>query len=126
MEQEDVSASHKRHELIRLLLTSLIQGMKEATRVNTVGLWVALQPRPSTKLVTPCTYHLPSPPRQLRGPPESPWNTAADDQTGPTARVARLPRSFLLTWHADLLPPPAQTMVVFAELPHQSPRLQVA
>lgn len=38
MEQEDVSASHKRHELIRLLLTSLIQGMKEATRVNTVGL----------------------------------------------------------------------------------------
>jgi len=32
----------------------------------------------------------------------------------------------LLTWHADLLAPPAQTMVVFAELPHQSLRLQVA
>lgn len=30
-----------------------------------------------------------------------------------------------LTWQADSLPPPAQTMVVFTELPHQSLRPQV-
>lgn len=53
--------------------TSLIQGMKEATRVKTVGFWGVLHPRPSTKLVTPCTYHWPSLPWQFRGPPESPW-----------------------------------------------------
>lgn len=60
------------------LLTSLIQEMKVATRVKTVGLWGVLQPRPSTKLVTPCTYHLPSLPLQFRGPPESPWKIMAD------------------------------------------------
>lgn len=30
-----------------------------------------------------------------------------------------------LTWHADLLPPPAHTMLVFTELPHQSLWLHV-
>lgn len=53
--------------------TSLIQGMKAATRVKTVGLFGVLHPRPSTKLVTPSTYHFPSLPLQFRGPPESPW-----------------------------------------------------
>lgn len=59
-------------------LTSLIQGMKVATRVNIVGFFGVLQPFPCTKLVTPCTYHLPSLPSQLRGPPESPWKVMTD------------------------------------------------
>lgn len=58
-------------------LTSLIQGMKEATLVNIVGFWGVLHPLPLTKLVTPSTYHLPSLPLQFRGPPESPWKMTA-------------------------------------------------
>lgn len=59
-------------------LTSLIHGKKEATRVKTVGFLGVLHPRPSTKLVTPSTYHLLSGPLQFRGPPESPCKFQTD------------------------------------------------
>lgn len=49
--------------------------MKAEVRVKTVGFFTSLQTREETKLVTPWTYHLPSWPTQLRGPPESPWET---------------------------------------------------
>lgn len=106
-------------------LTSLIQEMKEATRVKTVGLWGVLQPRPSTKLVTPCTYHLPSLPLQFNGPPESPCKVVGDTEgSGNWDCLLDACKPWVawwfLTWHADLLSPPAHTMVVFAELPHQS------
>lgn len=54
------------------LLTWEIQGMKDATLVNTLGFLGVLQPLPLTKLLTPWTYHFPSRPLQFRGPPESP------------------------------------------------------
>lgn len=53
-------------------LTSAIHWVKDEVRVNTVGFCRVLHPREETKLVTPWTYHLPSPPLQFRGPPESP------------------------------------------------------
>lgn len=53
--------------------TSLSQSLKEETRVKTVGFFTSLQVREETKLVTPWTNHLPSWPKQFRGPPESPW-----------------------------------------------------
>lgn len=54
-------------------LTSLSQSVKADVRVKTVGFFTSLQTRLETKLVTPWMYHLPSWPRQFRGPPESPW-----------------------------------------------------
>lgn len=54
-------------------LTSLSQSVKADVRVKTVGFFTSLQTRVETKLVTPWMYHLPSLPRQFRGPPESPW-----------------------------------------------------
>ena len=56
-------------------LTSSIQSMKAETRVNTVGFLMVLQPKAETKLVTPWTCQEPSAAGQLRGPPESPWNS---------------------------------------------------
>lgn len=53
-------------------LTSLSQSVKADVRVKTVGFFTSLQTREETKLVTPWTYHLPSWPKQFRGPPESP------------------------------------------------------
>lgn len=70
--------------------TSLIQEMKLATRVKTVGLWNVLQPRPSTKLVTPSTYHLPSLPLQFKGPPESPCKIVAYPETWQSIFLLRL------------------------------------
>lgn len=54
-------------------LTSLSQSLKAEMRVKTVGFFTSLQVREETKLVTPWTNHLPSWPKQFRGPPESPW-----------------------------------------------------
>lgn len=59
-------------------LTSLSQSLKAEMRVKTVGFFTSLQVWEETKLVTPWTNHLPSWPKQFRGPPESPWRQEKD------------------------------------------------
>lgn len=116
------------------LLTSPSHSLKAEVRVKTVGFFTSLQAREETKLVTPWTNHLPSWPKQFRGPPESPWGKEQKRSIktptlfAPGGEILSCTSSFSCcsshTLQPDTRSPPAHIMVLFTKEPHQSLRLQ--